>query len=238
MINPTTVLPSEEWWHRNLANIISVCNVGVALCSIGHGLAGRYEEAAWTMILTTLLDELDGGVARTMNTVSPLGARMDDVADFLSFVPGMASMLTPDTEPWHWLLSAWLLVVFYLRTGGNKVKCNGYYNGLPTNYMSGLAVPVLLLTGSAKLYGFGVLGASFMGLPLGRLWYTHPKLLESQSWKKALFVLLLTLVAVRTGAIVAFLFFVSYAFVPGLYLTPQKTKLSTRDSPEAHARAD
>lgn len=148
---------------------------------------------------------------------------MDDIADFLSFVPGMAAMLSHVIDPWQILLVPWLLFVFSLRVFWSVKREDGYYNGLPTNYMTGLAAPVLLLSGtSTRWYALAVFLGSCMSVPMGRLWYTHPKLLESQAWKKALFVVLLTLVTLRVGVVFVFGFFLSYAFLPKIYAVPQK----------------
>jgi CDP-diacylglycerol---serine O-phosphatidyltransferase len=47
---------------------------------------GRYEDAAWLILLCVVMDKLDGTAARFLNASSPLGGQMDSLSDLVTFV--------------------------------------------------------------------------------------------------------------------------------------------------------
>ena len=55
--------------------------------------AGKFEEAAWLILLALIFDGLDGRVARLTNTTSKFGMEYDSLADIVSFGVAPAMLL-------------------------------------------------------------------------------------------------------------------------------------------------
>ncbi len=75
----------------NLATFASVC---VSVAAIRSLQVGDNEGAAWLVLLSMLLDKVDGSLARALRAQSRFGVEMDSFADFLAFglVPGLLMM--------------------------------------------------------------------------------------------------------------------------------------------------
>ena len=77
---------------RSMApNIVTILALSSGLTAFKFALAGEYEYAAVCVILAGVLDSLDGGLARMLNSASKFGAELDSLSDVVSFgvVPAM-----------------------------------------------------------------------------------------------------------------------------------------------------
>ncbi len=72
----------------NLVTCIGLC---AGLLSICETIAGDYSAAAWFIMLSVLLDKLDGAVARLLNASSRFGMELDSLSDLITFgvAPGV-----------------------------------------------------------------------------------------------------------------------------------------------------
>lgn len=66
----------------NMITLLALCS---GVTAIRMGLEERYELAVAAVILATILDALDGRVARLLKSVSRFGAELDSLADFVNF---------------------------------------------------------------------------------------------------------------------------------------------------------
>lgn len=84
---------------NNLANGFTLANLFSGTVGVIHLLSGDYQMAALCIVISLLLDFLDGFVARALNSSSLLGGQLDSLADMVSFgvIPGLAmyKMLEP-----------------------------------------------------------------------------------------------------------------------------------------------
>ena len=48
--------------------------------------SGRFEDAAWLILLCVIMDKLDGTAARFLNASSPIGGQLDSLSDLVTFV--------------------------------------------------------------------------------------------------------------------------------------------------------
>ncbi|CAD7810707.1 hypothetical protein CHRY9390_02225 [Chryseobacterium aquaeductus] len=84
---------------NNLANAITLGNLFSGCIGVLHLILGDYQTAAICLILSLVLDFLDGFIARALKSNSNLGAQLDSLADMVSFglIPGLAmfKMLEP-----------------------------------------------------------------------------------------------------------------------------------------------
>lgn len=67
-------------------NIVTCVGLTCGLTAIFLSLKGRYDLAAWLVLLCVLLDKLDGTAARLLNAGSELGMQLDSLSDFVTFV--------------------------------------------------------------------------------------------------------------------------------------------------------
>ncbi len=66
----------------NLITLLAVCS---GVTAIRLGIEGRFELAAGAVILATVLDAMDGRIARLLKGTSRFGAELDSLADFVNF---------------------------------------------------------------------------------------------------------------------------------------------------------
>ena len=79
---------------NNLANAFTLGNLFSGCVGIIHLFSGDYQTTAICIIISLVLDFLDGFIARAMNSSSNLGGQLDSLADMVSFgfLPGVAMM--------------------------------------------------------------------------------------------------------------------------------------------------
>ncbi len=68
-----------------IPNIFTGLNMLIGLTSIFYSIKGAYIDAAWLILLSTVMDKLDGTAARFLNASSMFGVEFDSFSDFISF---------------------------------------------------------------------------------------------------------------------------------------------------------
>ena len=81
----------------NLVTLLALCS---GVTAIRLGIEGRFELAAGAVILATVLDAMDGRLARLLKGTSRFGAELDSLADFVNFG------VTPAVLVYLWSLNA------------------------------------------------------------------------------------------------------------------------------------
>jgi CDP-diacylglycerol--serine O-phosphatidyltransferase len=81
----------------NIVTLLALCS---GVTAIKLGIEGRFELAVACVILATILDALDGRIARALKGSSKFGAELDSLADFVNFG------VTPGLLIYMWSLSA------------------------------------------------------------------------------------------------------------------------------------
>ncbi|KAM4703220.1 transmembrane protein 269 [Rhinophrynus dorsalis] len=175
-----------EFARKNAANFLSLANVMMGLTSIVCSLNGHHQAACWLLLIGFMLDLADGAVARQLNACSALGAKLDDFADFTSF--GLATALLLHTNS---TLDGLLFVVYVLAVFTRLCFYSSgipfLYRGLPCPYASAILACTSLLTGR-QLVVLRALAVVMILFMVDQGFYPHDKILESQRWKKVVFV--------------------------------------------------
>ena len=83
-----------------LPNMITTLSMFLGFLSMGWAVQGRFESACFAILLSAVMDGLDGKVARLTNTASEFGVQYDSLSDLVAF--GIA----PAMLMWQWELSA------------------------------------------------------------------------------------------------------------------------------------
>ena len=76
-----------------LPNLFTASSIFVAVISIISSAKGNFEYAAWLIVLSLILDGLDGKVARLTNGESQFGVEFDSLADIVAFGVAPAMLL-------------------------------------------------------------------------------------------------------------------------------------------------
>jgi CDP-diacylglycerol--serine O-phosphatidyltransferase len=149
MIHPRYVIPS----------IISILGLCVGLSSIKFALNSQLEHAVIAITIASIIDTIDGRIARLIKGTSKFGAELDSLIDFINF--GVAPAITV----YIWILKdlgniGWLLVLFHsvaccLRLArfnlGSKINNEkwreNFFTGVPSPAGAGiLLLPLILLS--------------------------------------------------------------------------------------------
>lgn len=77
--------------QKNLANAFTLGNLLSGSIGVIHLIKGNYEVTAVCLVISLILDFLDGFVARAVKSDSNLGAQLDSLADMVTFglLPGV-----------------------------------------------------------------------------------------------------------------------------------------------------
>ena len=166
MIHPRYVVPS----------IISILGLCVGISSIKFALNSQFDYAVIAITIASIIDTMDGRIARLIKGTSKFGAELDSLIDFINF--GVA----PAVTVYIWILKdlgniGWLLVLFHsvaccLRLArfnlGSKVANEkwreNFFTGVPSPAGAGiLLLPlILLLSDFASNYDYKKLSIIFI----------------------------------------------------------------------------
>lgn len=83
-----------------LPNMITTLSMFLGFLSITWAVQGQYEPACLAILVSAIMDGLDGKVARMTNSTSEFGVQYDSLSDLVAF--GIA----PAMLAWQWQLSA------------------------------------------------------------------------------------------------------------------------------------
>ncbi|HNW83536.1 MAG TPA: phosphatidylcholine/phosphatidylserine synthase [bacterium] len=68
-----------------IPNFFTGMNMLIGLISIFYSIKGNYVNAGWLILLSTIMDKLDGTAARFFKASSDFGVEFDSFSDFVSF---------------------------------------------------------------------------------------------------------------------------------------------------------
>ncbi|MEI7589710.1 MAG: CDP-diacylglycerol--serine O-phosphatidyltransferase [Deltaproteobacteria bacterium] len=127
-------------------------------------MQGKFEIAAISILISAVLDGLDGRIARVTKTVSKFGAEYDSLADVIAFGVAPAIMIYKwSLEPygnWGVAVAFLLLVCGALRLA----RFNVQIDIIDSKYFNGLPIPLpaaALATGVLFFYKLGFVGQLF-----------------------------------------------------------------------------
>lgn len=163
-----------------------MANMVMGMASILCSLSGHHHAACWLVLIGYLLDLADGAVARQLDACSALGAKLDDFADFTTF--GIATSLLLRTPS---LLDNILCIIYVLSVFVRLCFFSSgipfMYRGLPCIYSSAILACVSLLTGE-NMAVLRIIAVAMILFMVSHNFYPHDRVLESQAWKKVVYV--------------------------------------------------
>lgn len=138
-------------YQKLIPNILTLTALASGLTGIQFAMDGKWEHAAIAILLSAVLDILDGATARLLNATSEFGAQLDSFSDFLAF--GVA----PSMILYLWVLEesgkiGWIaMVIFAVASAMRLARYNiapkaktgvwskGFFAGVPAPAGAGMA---------------------------------------------------------------------------------------------------
>ncbi|MFH1758215.1 MAG: CDP-diacylglycerol--serine O-phosphatidyltransferase [Pseudomonadota bacterium] len=146
-----------------LPNLFTATSLFCGFFSLLRTLQEDFYTAAIFILISGLLDGMDGKIARYTNTTSRFGVEFDSLADVIAFgvAPGML-VYAWALEPFGRL--GWLAAFLYVVCGALRLgRYNIQVNTVESRYFSGLPIPAaagLIATGILVFYKLGDTGVS------------------------------------------------------------------------------
>ncbi len=181
-----------------LPNLVTIAGMCLGLTSIRYSTVAMFETAVILILLSALIDGLDGLIARRLRATSDFGAELDSLSDFLCF--GVA----PGVLVYRFALGegnalGWVFVLIYAAAGclrlarfnvtrAEPVAGRAHFTGVPAPAGAMLALlPVYLhLAGIADVRQAPMLAAFWLGivgvLMISRIPTFSPKSLRVPRW--------------------------------------------------------
>ena len=70
---------------KNIAHIITLTSLCIAILSIIQSCYFNFRIAAYLIVISLILDGVDGAIARCLNTASEFGKQLDSLSDMIAF---------------------------------------------------------------------------------------------------------------------------------------------------------
>lgn len=142
-INPLFILP----------NLFTVASIFLAILCVVFSSAGDFERACYVILLSAILDSLDGRVARMTGTSSKFGVELDSLADVIAFGVAPAFLLYfyigEDFGRYGLSISAIFVILGAIRLARFNVTSisleSNSFIGLPIPAAAGVIVTLILL---------------------------------------------------------------------------------------------
>jgi CDP-diacylglycerol--serine O-phosphatidyltransferase len=129
-----------------LPNLVTTASLMLGFWSITQSIQGRWDWAAWGIVLAGFADMMDGRIARATRSTSKFGVEYDSLADLVSF--GMAPALLvynwalAPMGPRGWILASLFAICAALRLARFNVQQHveerERYQGLPSTLAGGM----------------------------------------------------------------------------------------------------
>ncbi|MCD6527051.1 MAG: CDP-diacylglycerol--serine O-phosphatidyltransferase [Desulfuromonas sp.] len=143
-----------------LPNLVTTGSLFAGFYGIVASMNGRYDVAAWFILISAVFDALDGKVARLTNTTSQFGVEYDSLADLVAF--GVA----PGVLMYSWALRpfgklGWLAAFLYVVCGALRLaRFNVQASTVESKNFVGLPIPAAASMVAACVLLFYHLGGS------------------------------------------------------------------------------
>jgi len=124
-----------------LPNLITTGSLFAGFLAIVFAIEGRFMAAAWAILVSLILDGLDGRVARMTHSTSSFGEQYDSLADLVAF--GVA----PAVLVYLWVLKplqqfGWVAAFLFVVCGALRLaRFNVQTGTMDPRYFNGLPIP-------------------------------------------------------------------------------------------------
>lgn len=127
-----------------LASALTTLNLYFGIASIFAAIDGKFERAAYFILIAIILDTLDGAVARLTHTTSEFGKQLDSLCDVVSFGVAPSVMIytayLPE-EPTNVTRFGAVLAIFFVISAALRLARFNVYQSEIRDYFVGLPSP-------------------------------------------------------------------------------------------------
>ncbi len=126
-----------------LPSIFTIANMAFGFFSILSASEGEYVRASWFLIISYVMDMLDGRVARLVHGESSFGVEIDSLSDWISFGIAPAYLVykfvLKDYGYWGYPVAFLYVLCGALRLARYNVK--SHFGGSSKDYFQGMPIP-------------------------------------------------------------------------------------------------
>lgn len=128
-----------------IPNFFSVFNLMLGCLAIFFTINAQFRFSALILVMCVVLDAIDGSIARKLNASTPFGARLDTLADFVSFGVLPSTLIFVYLKDF-WLIGAVLLAGIYgIATAYRLIRFNkkghsDYFQGIPSPFAASIVM--------------------------------------------------------------------------------------------------
>lgn len=138
---------------RVIPSLFTLANLLFGFLALALTMEGKYQLAAGLILLSTLMDGMDGKVARKLSVSSDFGYELDSLSDLVSFGVAPAiltyrSILQDQLGYWGLVLAAIFALCGAIRLARfNVLHISDYFVGVPITFAGGFMALILLFHG-------------------------------------------------------------------------------------------
>nr|XP_020770328.1 transmembrane protein 269 isoform X1 [Odocoileus virginianus texanus] len=205
----------NEFTWKDVVNALSLANMILGLFSIFCSFCKKSSCASWMVLVSFLLDMAIGSATRHLNICSRSGTELNDFAVFTTF--GLASALLLGVDgPLNGFLAIIYVLAISFRLCFYSAGVPFTYKGLPCPYASCVLASTSLLT-KGNTFILSCMASLMILFMMDQSYYPHDEVLESESWKKMVYlggVIMLFLCPFSITAFYCLTWSLSYIFFP------------------------
>jgi len=144
---------------RLVPNIVTLAGLCFGLFALKSAIAGKWELAVIYVLISAVIDGMDGRLARLLNATSSFGAQLDSLADFFNFGIAPALILymwmAHEIKGFGWAATLFFVICQVLRLArfnvsleesDDKEECDKYFKGVPAPCGALLSLLPIMLT--------------------------------------------------------------------------------------------
>lgn len=141
-----------------LPNLLTTASLFCGFLALIAATNGHFREAAYAILVSAVLDGLDGKIARLTKSTSQFGVQYDSLADLVAF--GVA----PAFAVYHWALTGfgrlgWIAAFLFVVCGALRLaRFNIQIGTRDPRYFVGLPIPAAAAIVAATVLAFGSFG--------------------------------------------------------------------------------
>lgn len=98
-----------------IPNILTLIGLVVGVSSVRFALDSKWEVSVYCVLIATIIDGLDGKIARMLNATSHFGAELDSLCDFVNFglCPALIIYLW-SFQQYEYKVTSWAAITFFI----------------------------------------------------------------------------------------------------------------------------
>lgn len=138
---------------RVIPSLFTLANLLFGFLALALTMEGKFKLAAGLIILSTLMDSMDGKVARKLSVSSDFGYELDSLSDLVSFgvAPALLTykaLLQVQLGYWGLALAAIFALCGAIRLARfNVLHISNYFVGVPITFAGGFMALIVLFHG-------------------------------------------------------------------------------------------